>query len=79
MAHGLSCSVACGIFPEQGSNLCLLHRQADSLLLSHQGSPGHSLGVGWRVVEGPLERGRLICIREVLPWVLGANQELEIR
>ena len=79
MAHGLSCSVACGIFPEQASNLCLLHRQADSLLLSHQGSPGHSLGVGWRVVEGPLERGRLICIREVLPWVLGANQELEIR
>ena len=26
--------------PNQGSNLCLLHWQADSLLLSHQGSPG---------------------------------------
>ena len=25
VAHGLSCSVACGIFPDQGSNLCLLH------------------------------------------------------
>ena len=24
VAHGLSCSVACGIFPYQGSNLCLL-------------------------------------------------------
>ena len=27
---GLSCSVACGIFPEQGSNLCPLHWQTDS-------------------------------------------------
>ena len=30
VAHGLSCSVACGIFPDQGSNLCSLHWQADS-------------------------------------------------
>ena len=28
-----------GIFPTQGSNLCLLHRQADSLPLSPLGSP----------------------------------------
>ena len=28
--HGLSCSVARGIFPDQGSNLCLLHWQVDS-------------------------------------------------
>ena len=28
--HGLSCSVACGIFPDHGSNLCPLHWQADS-------------------------------------------------
>ena len=27
-----------GIFPTQESNPCLLHRQADSLLLNHQGS-----------------------------------------
>ena len=33
-----SCSVACGILLDQGSNPCLLHWQADSLLLSHQGS-----------------------------------------
>ena len=25
MVHGLSCSVACGIFPDQGSNPCPLH------------------------------------------------------
>ena len=37
--HELSCSEACGIFLDQGSNPCLLHRQADSLPLSHQGSP----------------------------------------
>ena len=39
MAHGLSCSAACGIFPDQGSNPCLLHWQADSQPLHHQGSP----------------------------------------
>ena len=36
---GFSCSSACGIFPNQGLNLCLLHWQADSLPLNHQGSP----------------------------------------
>ena len=39
VAHGPSCSVACGIFPEQGSNPCPLHWQADSQPLRHQGSP----------------------------------------
>ena len=39
VAHGLSCSVACGIFPDQGSNPCPLHWQADSQPLCHQGSP----------------------------------------
>ena len=40
---GLRCSVACGIFPVQGSNPCLLHWQANSLRLSHQASPGPEL------------------------------------
>ena len=31
-------STACGIFLDQGSNPCLLHWQADSSPLSHQGS-----------------------------------------
>ena len=39
MVQGLSCSVARGIFPNQGRNPYLLHQQADSLPLSHQGSP----------------------------------------
>ena len=37
--HRLSCPAACAVFPEQESNPCLLHWQADSLPLSHQGSP----------------------------------------
>ena len=39
VAHGTSCSAACGIFPDQGSNPCPLHWQADSQPLRHQGSP----------------------------------------
>ena len=39
VAHGLSCSTACGIFPDQGSNPCPLHWQADSQPLHYQGSP----------------------------------------
>ena len=39
VAHGPSCSAACGIFPDQGSNPCPLHWPADSQPLRHQGSP----------------------------------------
>ena len=39
VAHGLSCSTACGILPDQGLNPCPLHWQADSQPLRHQGSP----------------------------------------
>ena len=39
VAHGLSCSATCGIFPDQGWNPCPLHWQADSQPLRHQGSP----------------------------------------
>ena len=30
VAHGVSCSMACVIFPDQGLNLCPLHCKADS-------------------------------------------------
>ena len=40
---GLSCPAACGISLDQGSNPRLLHRQADSSPLSHQGSPAGTL------------------------------------
>ena len=37
--HRLSCSMACEIVPDQGSNLCPLCWQMDSYPLHHQGSP----------------------------------------
>ena len=39
VAHGPSCSAACGILSDQGSNPCPPHQQADSQPLHHQGSP----------------------------------------
>ena len=42
VAHGPSRSAACGIFPDQSSNPCPLHWQADSQPLRHQGSPQYS-------------------------------------
>ena len=42
-AHGLSCSLVCGIFPDQRWNLGLLHWQADSLPLSQEESPSLKL------------------------------------
>ena len=48
VAHGPSCSAACGIFPDQGLNPCPLHWQADSQPLCHQGSPGYIINKSTR-------------------------------
>ena len=47
VAHGLSCSVTCGIFLNQGLNRCLLHWQVGSYPLEHQGvpSPGNTFNI----------------------------------
>ena len=45
VAQRLSCSVTCGIFPEEGLNPCGLHWQVDSYPLYHQGSPWLSISV----------------------------------
>ena len=50
VAHRLSCSVACGILPDQGSNPCPLPWQADSQPLHHQGSP--QVCFDWRLLAG---------------------------
>ena len=43
-AHGPGSPAVCGIAPRfRGSNLCVLHWQADSQLLVHQGSPSSLL------------------------------------
>ena len=36
---GLVAPQPCGIFPDQGWNLCSLHWQVDSYPLDHQGNP----------------------------------------
>ena len=46
VAHRPSCSAACGIFPDQGSNPCPMHWQADSQPLRHQGSPAFFFNLG---------------------------------
>ena len=51
VAHGPSCSAACGIFPDQGSNPCPLNWQADSQPLRHQGSPYHGF-LMWYLLSG---------------------------
>ena len=40
VVNELSCSVVCGLFTDQGSNLCPLHWQGHSYTVHHQGSPG---------------------------------------
>jgi len=39
VVHRVSCSSVCRIFPDSGSNLCLVRWQVDCLPLSHMGSP----------------------------------------
>ena len=49
MVLGLSCPIACGIFPDRGLNSCAPCWQADSEPLDHQGSLCEALfkGLGW--------------------------------
>ena len=43
----LTCSQACGIFPDWGVKLTPLHWQVDSLPLNHQGSPPFCILIYW--------------------------------
>ena len=65
---GVSCHFLLqGIFPTQGSNLSLLHWQADSLLLSHLRSPRQGGGVvKMGFLERPLYSLPLIFIKRLL-------------
>ena len=64
MAHGLSCSAACGIFPDQGSNPCPLHWQVDSQPVRHQGSPLGHFYSRWRA-HRPASRPQEARCREL--------------
>ena len=85
VVHGLNCSEACGIFPDQGSNPCLLHWQVDSLPLSHQGfnflfhlAPGEDWVPERRTVLANVIQPRLWASQ--LPWncISSRRQTLKI-
>ena len=60
VAHRPTCSAACGTFPDQGSNPCPLHWQADSEPLRHPGSPAtHFLN----------QATALVILHDVLYWI----------
>ena len=69
VAHRPSCSTACGILPDQGSNPCPLHQQADSQPLSHQGSPPAFfwLPFAWNIFFHPLTFSLYVSLG--LKWV----------
>ena len=67
MVCRLSCSAACGIFLNQGSNPCLLHWQADSLPLSHQ-EPSLPIFKRQYWTQGLLSH-RVWCCRDPAPSV----------
>ena len=66
VANGLNCSVTCGIFLDQGSNMCLLHWQVDSSPLSQRGSPEHSLCHLYLLPLGRMDSGKSPLVRSPL-------------
>ena len=77
-----SCSMACGIFLDQGWNPCLLHGQADSWSLSHPGSlreaflniskPSNLALVSLSSWEFIFQTTSLLLSAKTLLWVLAA-------
>ena len=74
VAHGPSCFAACGIFPDQGSNPCPLHWQADSQPLRHQGSPNAAFLIAHPGNDLNVHQQRLI--RSV--WYLSVQQKITL-
>ncbi|KAJ8786650.1 hypothetical protein J1605_006139 [Eschrichtius robustus] len=86
VAHGPSRSTACGIFPDQGSNPCPLHRQADSQPLRHQGSPhqcfkssgaSQSLGSAHPMENLMDTMGNAFMVTTFLPIIIGDSPSFE--
>ena len=68
VAHRPSCSAACGIFPDQGSYPCSLHRQADSQPLRHQGSPLNSSFERHGILRRFVKREKLFQMLIICNW-----------
>ena len=65
VAYRLSCSFACGIFPEKRSNPCSLHWQADSYPLHHQGNP-----ICWIIIDSLYLIVNVVCISKPIVQVI---------
>ena len=82
-AHWLSCSAECGIVPGQESNLCLLHWQVDSSLLSPPGKPLSfiiKVRGGKNVREGKCELGENHVFSEMkIPWSFFVKTLLSVK
>ena len=61
------------IFPTQGSNLCLLHWQADSLPLSDQGSPNEAFPMVQWIKNPPANAGDTSSISGSRRWEGNGN------
>ena len=70
VAHGFSCSAAYGIFPDQGSNPCPLHGQADSQPLRHQGSPFWIINSNSGVLYGTFWLDKTVVLINILDKLL---------
>ena len=91
VTQGLSGPLVCGIFPDLGLNLCPLHWQEESLLLSQQGHPWTSVlnrvppsgREGW--LKGNLAGERVREIGEGLTrqvrtgWILSRRRKQRVR
>ena len=59
MEHELSCPMACGIFPDQGSNLCPLFWQVEFLIT---GPPGKSIVI---IIAEDKRKLEMLSVRRV--------------
>ena len=78
MAHGLSCSAACAIFPDQGLNPCFLHWQADSLPLSRQGRCACNFVFMFAFSSVPCDLPVITVIITAQPWGLALSHHFQI-
>ena len=79
VVHGLSCPMACGVFPNQGSNPCPLYWQVDSYTMNHQGSPctfksSRNACYFWKLYLQPREAYMCVCTHAAL--LHGCHQEV---
>ena len=77
VAHGLSCLVTCGIFLDQGSNLCPLHWQAsaaNSQPLDHEGSPSWGSYYCTTLLPGTLHSALPVSLNVALVYGFGLQE-----